>query len=513
MTILVAVTAVLALLASPPPASAVSDVRTISGLPVIGAVASHPPRYVRLLLDVTSYGVPGRGEILVDRSLGRFVRRFDAGPVSEREGWDGVHAWRADATGMPRIEGNVDERGAVRVWARVLAPAAPGTPCECGLRAPEVAVDRATGRASGIVLHAGGQTERASFGDYRRAGSLTIPFAIENVSENGTWSARVRSVETPSAVPPAAFAPPPEPHDAALRGVTSVPLLGGLPWPVVDVSLEHGAPLHCLVDTGGQNAVSPSAAERLGLNVVGGGTVGGAGASLASVRYASVRSVRVGAAELRDQPFLVLDIGGVPFDCVVGYELLARFAARFDFVNGTLALAADARSFDGSGVRVPMTFDDRQPQVDGALDGIAATVTIDTGSASVTEVNAPFVRAHDLVARYHAAPPHDAIRGVGGAVRGSFVRAGELRLGALRVRDPELLLTDAVAGAEANPAVAINVGGAILQRYTLVFDYRGGTIRFDPPASAGARATATPAAPARTPGRPAARTGTRPRRS
>ena len=98
MTILVAVTAALALHASPPPASAASDVRTVSGLPVIGVVVgTKAPRYVRLRLDVTAYGVPGHGEIVVDRTLGRFVRRFDAGPVSEREGWDGVRAWRADA--------------------------------------------------------------------------------------------------------------------------------------------------------------------------------------------------------------------------------------------------------------------------------------------------------------------------------------------------------------------------------------------------------------------------------
>jgi hypothetical protein len=496
VTILVAVTAVLALLASPPPASAVSDVRTVSGLPVIGvAVRGNGPRYVRLLLDVTSYGVPGRGEIVVDRTLGRFVRRFDAWPVSEREGWDGTHAWRADATGMPRIQGNVDERGEIHLWSRLLAPAPQSAPCDCGLRAPEFTADRTTGRVNAVVLHVGEQTERASFGDYRRAGALVVPFAFDTVSENGTWSGRVRAVETPAAVASEVFAPPREPHDATLRGVTTVPLAGGLPLPVVDVSLEHGAPLRCVVDTGGQNALTPSAAARLGLNVVGTGSVGGSGPALAGVRYTSARSMRIGAAELRDQPFIVLDIGGVPFDCVVGYELLARFAARFDFANGTLSLAADARAFDGSGVRVPIALDDRQPQIDGALDGFPATVTIDTGSASVAQVNAPFVRAHDLVARYHALPPHDAIRGVGGLVRGSYARGGELRLGALRIRDPELLLTDATAGAESNPAVAINLGDVILARYTLVFDYRSGTMRFDPPKPVPPRATATATPP------------------
>jgi hypothetical protein len=481
VTILVAVTAALALHASPPPASAASDVRTISGLPVIGAVVgTKQPRYVRLRLDVTAYGVPGHGEIVVDRILGRFVRRLDAGPVSEREGWDGVHPWRADATGMARVEGNVDERGSIRAWARMLAPG--DAACDCGSRAPDVTTDPATGRATSVALHVGQETQHATFGGYRRAGALIVPSVIENVSDNGTWTARVRDVDTPLAVPPSAFAPPPEPHDSTVAGIASVPIVHGETAPLIDVSVNGAAPLRFLLDTGGQNAISPSAAQRAGLNVVGSGTVGGGGPALANVRYASARTVRIGTAEMRDQPFVVLDFGsGVPFDGIVGYELLARFAARLDFANESVELASDPHAFAGSGISVPMTLDERQPQVDGALDGIPGAVTIDTGSGSAADVYGPFVRAHDLVARYHAVPMGSPIRGIGGTIRASLGRAAELRLGELRIRDVPLLLTDATAGAEANPTIAVNLGDRVLRRYTLVFDYRGGTIRFEAP--------------------------------
>ena len=337
------------------------------------------------------------------------------------------------------------------------------------------------GRVSTVSLRVGERTERASFGDYRNAASLVVPFAIENVSENGKWTARVRDVETPAAVAAAALTPPPEPHDATLRGVTTVPLLAGQRLPVIEVSVDNGPALHFLLDTGGQNVITPRAAKRAGLYVVGAGTIGGAGAGLAVIRYASARSVRIGSAELRDQPFLVLDFGaGTGFDGIVGYELFARFAARIDFAHDSLELAGGVRELSGSGISVPMTFDERQPQVDGALDGIPAVVTIDTGSVSGADVNAPFVREHDLIARYHAAPAADALYGVGGVVRASSARAAELRLGSLRIRDVPLQLTEATAGAEANPTVAVNLGDEVLRRYTLVLDYRGGTIRFEP---------------------------------
>jgi hypothetical protein len=128
-----------------------------------------------------------------------------------------------------------------------------------------------------------------------------------------------------------------------------------------------------------------------------------------------------------------------------------------------------------------MTFDERQPQVDGSLDGIPGAMTIDTGSESALDVNAPFVLAHDLRAKYHAVDSGFPIAGVGGQVHAYLARAEELRLGAVRFTDVPLLLTDADAGAEANPTVAGNVGDRLLRRYNLVLDYRRNVVRFEPP--------------------------------
>ncbi len=88
----------------------------------VNAVA---PRYVVLRLRVAAYGVPGSGTIVVDRRTGAFVRRFNVGPASEQEGFDGRIAWRADATGFPRVEGNRDQIGVVRLWSHVLTGAGP----------------------------------------------------------------------------------------------------------------------------------------------------------------------------------------------------------------------------------------------------------------------------------------------------------------------------------------------------------------------------------------------------
>jgi hypothetical protein len=456
---------------------------SLAAAPVIRPAGdpSAAARYVRLNVDVTVYGVPGHGEIVVDRATGAFVREFDAGPVSEREGWDGVHAWRADATGMARVEGNVDERGAILTWSRLLAPAKSGAPCACGSRPPEFTVTPGSGQVTAVVRHIGEQAERTTFADYRRDGGFVVPHALTDTSENGTWELRVRSVETPAALPASTFAPPPDPHDASIDGVVSDAFAASLPVPVLAVSVNGGAPLHFALDTGGQNVISPDAARRLGMQIVGNGTVGGAGAGLVRIQYAWARSVAVGSAEMRDQPFIVLDLGkNIPFDGIIGYELLARFAVRLDFEHGRFEIAADGRAFDEPGIDVPMTFDERQPQVDGSLDGIPGAMTIDTGSESTLDVNAPFVQAHDLRTKYHAVDSGFPIAGVGGQVHAYVARADELRLGAVRFNDVPMLLTDATAGAEANPTVAANVGDRVLSRYNLVLDYRRNVLRFEP---------------------------------
>jgi aspartyl protease len=455
----------------------------IATSPTILRSASAPaPRFVRMQLDVTAYGIAGRGEILVDRTTGRFVRRFDAGPVSEREGWDGARAWRADATGMPRVQGNRDERAAIVDWSRLLAPADASGSHEHPAQPAEISVDPVSGEVTRMVRHIGHTSERTTFAEYHATSGFVVPLTIVDTSENGTWTARVRGLDAPRTIRDADFAPPPEPRDWSLRGVETVTLIGRTDLPIVPVSVNGGPVLHFLLDTGGQNVITPDAARRAGVEPLGEGTVGGAGAALAKIRYASARSVRVGGAEMRDQPFIVLDLGAAaPIDGIIGYELLARFAVRIDVQHGRLDLAADARALAPSGVAVPMVFVERQPQVDGAIDGIAGPMTIDTGSASAVDVNTPFVVAHDLRAHYHAEASGFPISGIGGPVHAYFAHAKELRLGDLAIPDVNLLLTDAHCGAEADPTIAANVGEQVLRRFVLVLDYRHATIHFEPP--------------------------------
>ena len=450
-------------------------------LPVVAPATpgARGPRYVRLRLAVVAYGVPGTGEILLDRATGRFVRRFDTGPTSEREGWDGTRAWRADATGMARIEGNLDQRDAIRAWSFAFARA----PRRIALARPlDVVVDPASGLVTRIVRYAGADVDTTVLADQRTVEGLVLPFALTDTSDDGVWTATVRSVETPARLADAAFAPPAPPHDFTLRARTRVALEPNVDYPIVLVRVDDGPPMRFLLDTGGQNVVTAEAARRIGLRVVGAGTVSGAGPGLAAIRYAHARRVRIGAVTLRDQPFVVVDLGGLfPFDGVVGYELLARCAARLDLAHRQVEFAPSAADFGAAGTSVPFILDDRQPQIAGALDGTPAALTVDTGDSGSVEINAWYMRAHDLQQRYRAVLVRGAYGGIGGMVDAYLAAARVLRIGPIAVRDVPLMLTAvARSGTEADPSVAGNVGDRVWRRFVVVFDYRAGRLSLAP---------------------------------
>jgi hypothetical protein len=153
--------------------------------------------------------------------------------------------------------------------------------------------------------------------------------------------------------------------------------------------------------------------------------------------------------------------------------VLQRFVVELDYARHRLTLTLPER-FDGSGAgtAVPFVFAGRIPAVAGRVDGIDGTFTIDTGSRSDLALNQPFVDAHHLVDRYRAGEEAVTGWGVGGGVRAKVAHARLLTLGDVEVRDPVTELVTSDKGALADRYLAGNVGGGVLRRFRVTFDYR-----------------------------------------
>jgi predicted aspartyl protease len=340
------------------------------------------------------------------------------------------------------------------------------------LSAPiDVTLDRRTGFVSEIEDDSGGEVTRSRYSGYRQVHDVVVPFRQEITTRFGVARERVRSVEAVEAVPDDAFDPPPPPEDTVLDGTTSIPMEMRRGHPVIPIRIDDGPVLHVLFDTGASNDVTPSVARRLKLDVIGNGKAGGFGAGVVSRRYATVKRLRIGSAELRDQPFAVIPGDDDGIDGTIGCEVMQRFAVRFDFRHARVVLSRDAAAFAITAAPIPIRMSGCEPEIDGALDGMPGALGIDTGDANSLLVLAPFVRAHRLVARYKA---NDLVfsGAVAGYAAGLRAIARTVRLGPAVVHDVPIELSVMSKGAANDPTELGNVGVRILSRFEPVFDYR-----------------------------------------
>jgi hypothetical protein len=465
-------------------------------------------------------GLSGTAESLEDLRSGSFVDRFQLGPLSGAEGFDGTVVWSQDASGQSRVEEggdgrlraiNESYRRAHGFWYPERWPAEIRDAGERregdrrfllvritprGGRPFELWIDAATMLIDRTVEKAAIETRTTFLSDYRTVGGVKIAFASRssNGDERYDQRAAIESVEFNVPVDAAAFGlPAPLPPDFTIAGgqtSTQVPfeLLNNHIY--LEVRLNGKGPYRLMCDTGGANIITPELAKELGVTSEGAFEGRGVGEKSEDVGVTKVGKLQIGGAEIRDQVFMVFPLGsfsaveGVPSNGIVGYEVFKRFVVRVDYEKKALTLwLPSAFAYRGSGTAVPFVFNEHIPQVEGSIDGIPGKFDIDTGSRSSLSILVPFAEKHGLKERFGATVAAVTGWGVGGPARGLVARAGVLRLGDIQVDGPVVDLSQQKKGAFTDPYVAGNVGGGVLKRFNITFDYGHKQLFFEPNAN------------------------------
>lgn len=460
---------------------------------------------IRTTGTIEAGGMSGPCVQVEDVRTGRYRNTVQLGALVQGDGFDGTGGWQLTvggevvaldapaaialtttsrwltARGYFRASGaRYRELGARTVGKRALhvveATPAGGAPIELWL-------DDATGLLAQTVHHQGADTVIMTFDDYRAVAGVTLPFhSVVDLGDPRTVTRVAVSDIALDAVPDEAFARPVTDH--ARLSFANGARQTQLPFELINNHIYiraaiDGKPVRMLVDTGGLNLLTPAAAKKLGLATDGKLAATGAGEEKADVGFARAKQLAIGDVRLADPVFYVIDLGaldaveGLDFDGLVGFELFHRLAVRIDYPGRTLTLQdRDAFAPPAGAMVVPFELRDRTPVAAGSIDGIPARFTIDTGSRSVVTATSPFVRAHALEAKYKPAFETVVGWGVGGPSRGKPVRIAQLKLG-------DAVITDAVGdlytgdkGAFADPDSSANIGGGLLKRFVVTFDYR-----------------------------------------
>jgi hypothetical protein len=206
------------------------------------------------------------------------------------------------------------------------------------------------------------------------------------------------------------------------------------------------------------------------------------------------RSIRIGDAELTNIPMTVLGMhadglgppapGDAPRAGILGLEVFERFAVRIDYLHKTLTLTP-LRTFHygGTGVALPLVFQEDMPIIRAQADGFDGLFGIDTGNSGPTVLFGNFLQAHGFLDRYRSGIETTS-SGAGGIVHNSTQTLDRLTIAGQTMRN---FLTSFVVqkrGSFSSLTEAGNIGNLVLAQFTPTFDYRDEKIYFERETSA-----------------------------
>lgn len=469
-----------------------------------GGAACDRVRTLRIDGTISVGGLSGPSTQRIDRMTRRALREFTLGPASYATGFDGARAWRRSPNGDVTLQ---DAEAGLRVavtqawldacgwWSTTSDGArldslgireADGQSFDVVQAAPaggepmQLWFDRATHLLARVQQAAMGRETVTRFDDHRDVDGVRLPFrssmgngdarfdrvvVVDRIAVNEPLSAQALDM-------PAGIVDDLRFVDGRERAAVDVAVIQNTV--VVPVAIG-GHALRFVLDSGGVTLVTAATAARLGLEVEGRLEVGGAGGRSVPAGFARVPQLVVGDAVILERPLLHVlampeasDVLGVQVDGILGAELFRRLAVRIDYERQRLELLpATAEPQPDWGERLPLTFFAHIPCVVATLDDAPAQFWLDTGNSGAVLLHATS----------GAMPPQGSTAvttigwGVGGAIRGRLARGRRLRLGSVSLAAPALRVLEDGAHALATPGLAGNIGGAVLSRFAVTFDY------------------------------------------
>jgi hypothetical protein len=461
----------------------------------------------------TIAGLRGSARFDDDLRGGRYAWRFDIAVMgTSAEVYDGTTAWAQDISGGVRpydspyarrltvTKGFLSRRGYFDpnsgATIRCAATRTEAGRAQVVLRvqpkggaAADLSVDAQTHLLTNVTTRTPLDRSVVTYSDYRTVDGIVLPFAISGDGYDFlvTRYALLRRARGTD------FARPAVADNVRMLGgaaSTTVPMTLDGRQLLVWASIDGRAAMPFILDTGGHAILTTLAAKTLGLHASGAGSSGGAGAGTISTAYTRVKSIRIGQAELIDQPMLIIPYPydfyerakQMPIAGIIGLEFFERYATRLDYGDRTVTFAPLASyRYRGNGDAVPFTFetDPDMPMVEAAADGHPGLFGVDTGNAGHLILFGGYLNRTGLATRYTSGPLVIG-HATGGTNTSYLAKLREFTIGDRHVYDIETGFTHMKAGSFAAWTQAGNLGFSILSRFIPTFDYANERLYLDP---------------------------------
>jgi hypothetical protein len=245
--------------------------------------------------------------------------------------------------------------------------------------------------------------------------------------------------------------------------------------------VNGSGPLWFTLDTGAAaSVINMRRARELGLQLTETGRAQGAGGTAETSRLSGI-TFSLEGVEIKNLNVMAIALdsieatAGRSMDVIIGAELFHRYVVEVDYEARFITLY-DPKQFvyNGSGESLLLKFDQNHPYVTAklvipGLEPIEGDFVIDAGSGFGLTFNPGFVQERKLVERVPNTIQSKA-RGVGGEFPLTIGRIESLTLGRFKLDRPTAAFPQ-TGGFISRKGSAGNIGGLILRRFKVIFDY------------------------------------------
>ena len=248
----------------------------------------------------------------------------------------------------------------------------------------------------------------------------------------------------------------------------------------VQVRINQSAPLWFVLDSGASDLIiNTRVAEAIGLKFTGRGEAFGVGKGPVDVLVTEEAAVEVGqlCSFRKHLSALALDTFETYFGRevagVIGYDLFSRFVVEIDYLHSSVTLQ---KVYFGAGQTLPISFDGNLPVIDAVIklpnrEAVTGRFVVDTGAHLALALTTPFIERNKLRASATRTISDPWSPGLSGEAKLLLARAESLKLGTTTLDEPVIAFSQDREGSLASETFDGVIGGELLRRFKVVFDY------------------------------------------
>ena len=252
----------------------------------------------------------------------------------------------------------------------------------------------------------------------------------------------------------------------------------------VQCKVNGQGPYAFVIDTGaGDITIDRALAHRLDLHGEHAGTLGGAGSHTVSYSTAFVAALDVGTAHASNQQATILDLSPIRegiglrrLDGIIGYSMLRHYSVEVDMDRHVLTLSRERLALPHDAISVPFTLDSGFVFVQGRIQDQPGRILIDTGDRTSLTLFGPFARQHSMYGRFGGVRDVLTGFGVGGPVYADVFALPLFDVLGARLTNITTRASRQSGGAFESNIAAASIGGGVLRRFNIVYDYPHSTL-------------------------------------